>query len=208
MARHRERQPDSIASAKEFVEQAGFLSVTIALALLTPGSARLLGTDGTLAVFVAGVFFDIVVSGKERAEEENIQEAVLTKWNGWLSLWRQRLVNALLTLFSYACATQSKIRSKYTATTKQLTGGLMNLAHHFDGSNYTTTTTTTTMRKPNQKEERRCCLNMSCLMDELSVRRVSAKAFVWLITDEYVDRSWLMMGNTPICPHCGAPLVK
>jgi sodium/hydrogen antiporter len=64
------------AEAKHFVEKAGFLSVTIALALLTLGSARLLGTDGILAVFVAGIAFDAVVSGEERAQEANIQETV------------------------------------------------------------------------------------------------------------------------------------
>ncbi|MEZ4734865.1 MAG: hypothetical protein R3E79_47840 [Caldilineaceae bacterium] len=82
----------------------------------------------------------------------------------------------------------------------------MNLAQHFDSS--PCTTPTTTIRKPKQKEEHRFCLNLTCLMDELSVRRVSAKAFVWMITDEAADYSWLMMGKTPICPHCGAPLVK
>ncbi len=64
------------AEARDFVEKVGFLSVTIALALLTLGSARLFGTDGILAVFVAGIAFDAVVSGGERAEEANIQETV------------------------------------------------------------------------------------------------------------------------------------
>jgi len=40
------------------------------------GAAKLIGTDGILAVFVAGLIFSEVVGGKEKAEEENVQEAI------------------------------------------------------------------------------------------------------------------------------------
>ena len=83
----------------------------------------------------------------------------------------------------------------------------MNLAHHYTGKKCTSPTVT--KRKPQQRLIQRCfCLNTNCLTDELTVYRVSAKAAVWLLTDEQSDHSWLMMGKTPICPHCGLPLVK
>ena len=83
----------------------------------------------------------------------------------------------------------------------------MNLAHHYTGKKCTSPTVT--KRKPQQRLIQRCfCLNTNCLTDELTVYRVSAKAAVWLLTDEQSDHSWLMMGKTPICPHCGMPLVK
>lgn len=83
----------------------------------------------------------------------------------------------------------------------------MNLTHHLTGRKRALAPTTPC--QPNQrKEERRFCLTMYCLTDELLVRRVSSKAHVWLLTDEQSDHSWLMMGHNPICPHCGAPLVK
>ena len=58
------------------MEVSSFLAYTLALSLLTLGAAKLLGTDGILAVFVAGVAFDSVASSRERAEEEKVQEAV------------------------------------------------------------------------------------------------------------------------------------
>ncbi|MGI8644198.1 MAG: cation:proton antiporter, partial [Thermomicrobiales bacterium] len=62
--------------AKHLAEQTSILAVTIALSFVALGVGRLIGTDGILAVFVAGIAFDTVVSGNERAEEERIQEAV------------------------------------------------------------------------------------------------------------------------------------
>lgn len=102
------------AEAKNMVEETGFLSITIALALLTLGSARLFGMDGILAVFVAGLAFDIVVSGSERAEEANIQETVnqffsipiftllglVVPVEQWLELgWRGVTLTAAILLF-------------------------------------------------------------------------------------------------------------
>lgn len=64
------------AERREFIEPLSFLGHTVALALLTLGAAKLVGTDGVLAVFIAGIAFDNAVGGKERAEEENMQEMV------------------------------------------------------------------------------------------------------------------------------------
>lgn len=64
------------AEEHELLEEAGFLSYTVALALATVGVVRLIGMDEILAVFVAGVAFDHVVGGRERAQEASIQETV------------------------------------------------------------------------------------------------------------------------------------
>jgi hypothetical protein len=53
----------------------------------------------------------------------------------------------------------------------------------------------------------RFCPSIFCFTDEISVRRVSAKADVWLLTDEGDAQSWLMMGSEPVCPHCGTRLL-
>lgn len=52
------------------------LSYTLALSFCTLGIARLCGTDELVAVFVAGLTFNLSVDTGEQHEEENIQEAV------------------------------------------------------------------------------------------------------------------------------------
>ncbi|GAB4383251.1 MAG: sodium:proton antiporter [Elainellaceae cyanobacterium] len=64
------------AERKHFIGQQSFLSYTIALSLLALGGGKLLGTDGILAVFVAGLVFDGIASASEKSEEEQIQEAI------------------------------------------------------------------------------------------------------------------------------------
>ena len=64
------------AEAKEIVEQTSFLAYTLALSLSVLGAAKLIGTDGILAVFVAGIAFDMAVRESERAQEQRVQEAV------------------------------------------------------------------------------------------------------------------------------------
>jgi hypothetical protein len=54
--------------------------------------------------------------------------------------------------------------------------------------------------------DRRFCPSMFCLTDEIIVRRIAKQAQVWLLTDEREEHSWLMMGDTPVCPHCGTRL--
>ncbi len=100
------------ANGRGIVEQTSFLAYTIALSLVVLGGAKLLGTDGILAVFVAGLAFDAAVSESDRAEEERVQEAVnrffilpifvllgLTiPWQGWLELGWPGLLLALAVL--------------------------------------------------------------------------------------------------------------
>ncbi|GAB2804214.1 sodium:proton antiporter [Halomonas shantousis] len=88
------------AERHDMISQPSFLSLTIALTLLTLGVGKLLGTDSILAVFAAGVAFDQQTGGKERSEAENIQEAVnqfftipifilfglMAPWSAWWGL--------------------------------------------------------------------------------------------------------------------------
>lgn len=52
----------------------------------------------------------------------------------------------------------------------------------------------------------RFCPSIFCFTDEVVVRRVAARAGVWLLTDED-SHSWLMIGDQPTCPHCGTLLL-
>ena len=52
------------------------------------------------------------------------------------------------------------------------------------------------------------CLNSTCLAADVSVRPATSYAHVWLVTDEELGRSWLMMAPKPCCPHCGSSLVS
>jgi sodium/hydrogen antiporter len=63
------------AGSRDEVEETFFLAYTIALSLFVLGAAKLLGSDGILAVFVAGLAFDQVVKG-DRARQEQMQESV------------------------------------------------------------------------------------------------------------------------------------
>ncbi|WP_414468595.1 cation:proton antiporter [Methanobacterium sp. ACI-7] len=65
-----------IAEDKKIIEQINFLSYTLAISLLTVGIGALINVDGIFAVFIAGLAFDQVIKGKERAEEEKFQESI------------------------------------------------------------------------------------------------------------------------------------
>jgi len=95
------------AEAKQTIEKQSFLAYTVALSLAVLGFIKLIGSDGILAVFAAGIAFDMVVGGRERDEEENIHEAVdrfftlyifvllglALPWQQWLELgWRGLLL--------------------------------------------------------------------------------------------------------------------
>ena len=64
------------AEAQGMIDKPSFLSYAIALARVTLGATRTLGSDGILAVFVAGVAFNRAVSATERAQEERFTEAL------------------------------------------------------------------------------------------------------------------------------------
>lgn len=64
------------AEARETIGKTSFLAYTVALTLAVLGGAKLIGTDGVLAVFAAGLAFSLAVRESERGEEEQAQEAV------------------------------------------------------------------------------------------------------------------------------------
>ncbi len=51
------------------------------------------------------------------------------------------------------------------------------------------------------------CPNSACLSDEVSIRTASSFPNVWLVTDEEIGSSWLMIAEKPSCPHCNSTLV-
>jgi NhaP-type Na+/H+ or K+/H+ antiporter len=66
----------AFAEHKKLVASSSLLGYTVAFSLLTLGLAKLLHTDGVLAVFAAGLAFNLCSEKHEEQEEENIQEAV------------------------------------------------------------------------------------------------------------------------------------
>lgn len=100
------------AERKQLTDKTSFLAYTLTLSLLTLGLTKLLGTDGILAVFVAGLAFSRKVKGTERAEGANVQEAIgqffilpaftlfglVIPWDGWLGLGFPALAATLLVL--------------------------------------------------------------------------------------------------------------
>jgi sodium/hydrogen antiporter len=87
------------AEHKDAIEESFFLVYTVALALVVLGAAKLLGSDGILAVFVAGLGFDFAVKG-DREQQRRVQEAstrffilpifvllgLTIPWEGWVEL--------------------------------------------------------------------------------------------------------------------------
>lgn len=100
------------SEAKRAIDTTSFLAYTLALSLFVLGGAKLLGTDGVLAVFVAGLAFSLAIRADDRAEEERVQEAVTRfftlpifvllglaiPWDGWLELGWEGLLLAVAVL--------------------------------------------------------------------------------------------------------------
>lgn len=64
------------------------------------------------------------------------------------------------------------------------------------------------LRRSKAISKRYICLNSTCLAAEVSVRPATSYVNVWLVTDEELGRSWLMMAPKPCCPHCGSSLIS
>lgn len=87
------------AERKDVIEESFFLVYTVALSLVVLGAAKLLGSDGILAVFIAGLGFDFAVKG-DREQQRRVQEAttrfcilpifvllgMTIPWEGWMKL--------------------------------------------------------------------------------------------------------------------------
>ncbi|MDP9457338.1 MAG: sodium:proton exchanger [Actinobacteria bacterium] len=101
------------AQSRGYVTQPSYLAYTLALSLAVLGSTRLLGTDGILAVFAAGVALNIAVETDDATQEERMQEAVnrffvlpvfvllglALPWGEWADLgWKGPVLAALILL--------------------------------------------------------------------------------------------------------------
>ena len=58
------------------IENTSMVTVTVALAFTTLAAVHLVGSDGLLAVFAAGVAFNAVARQREEAQETQVQEAI------------------------------------------------------------------------------------------------------------------------------------
>lgn len=62
------------AETKQTIEKQSFLAYTVALSLAVLGLVKLIGSDGILAVFAAGIAFDMVVGGRDRAKKRTYRK--------------------------------------------------------------------------------------------------------------------------------------
>ena len=69
------------ADRRGWVAESSILGFSIALSLLAVTGARLAGSDGILAAFVAGLAFNAFIDHKEEEDEENVQEAISKLFN-------------------------------------------------------------------------------------------------------------------------------
>nr|WP_255316716.1 cation:proton antiporter [Nesterenkonia sp. Act20] len=65
-----------LAKNKKLMEESSYLAFVIPFGLLALGAAKLLGTDGVLAVFVAAAVFGQVVPERDEAQEDKVDDAV------------------------------------------------------------------------------------------------------------------------------------
>ena len=61
----------------EVIEETSLLTLSVAFTFAVLGGVKLLGSDGILAAFVAGLFFTRFAESSDKAEEQKIQETVL-----------------------------------------------------------------------------------------------------------------------------------
>lgn len=64
------------SESRKFTEKTSITTVTLALSLFTLSVVKLLGSDGILGVFVAGVVFRDLADKRDQAAEESVQDAV------------------------------------------------------------------------------------------------------------------------------------
>ena len=64
------------SEAKQVLEKHSFLAYSVALSIFVLAAVKLINSDGILAVFVSGIMFSMVVNGRDRAQEEQVQDAI------------------------------------------------------------------------------------------------------------------------------------
>jgi NhaP-type Na+/H+ or K+/H+ antiporter len=100
------------AQSERAIDLPSYTAYTLALTFLTLGGVKLIGSDGILAVFIAGMFFSITSTEEERRDEERIVEGadrfftipifallgLAIPWQEWIKLGWVGLILAFLTL--------------------------------------------------------------------------------------------------------------
>ncbi len=100
------------AEARETAERTSLLTISLALSLSVLGTVELLGSNGVLAAFVAGVVFNAVGSSDAKERQEDVQEAITRffdlpvfvlfgmalPWEAWLDLGWAGLLLAVTVL--------------------------------------------------------------------------------------------------------------
>ncbi|AKB81130.1 hypothetical protein MSBR3_0552 [Methanosarcina barkeri 3] len=100
------------AQSKKTINESSYVAYTLSLTFLTLGGIKLIGSDGILAVFVAGAFFSATSTEKERRDEKRVVEGsdrfftipiftllgLALPWQEWGKLGLEGLMLALLIL--------------------------------------------------------------------------------------------------------------
>ena len=64
------------SSTRDYLEESSLLTITVALSAAVLGGAKLLGTDGILAVFAAGIGFNLTAERQDENQDHKVQESV------------------------------------------------------------------------------------------------------------------------------------
>lgn len=96
-------QLERLESAGDFLEETSVFTIVVALTFFVLGATKLAGTDGILAVFVAGIAYNWRADPQDEAREQRVEEVfdrlftipvfvlfgMALPWGGWLALgWR------------------------------------------------------------------------------------------------------------------------
>lgn len=64
------------SSTRHYLEETSLLTITVALSAAVLGGAKLVGTDGILAVFAAGIGFNLTAERQDEHQDQKVQESV------------------------------------------------------------------------------------------------------------------------------------
>lgn len=88
------------SSTRHYLEETSLLTITVALSAAVLGGAKLMGTDGILAVFAAGIGFNLTAERQGEHQDQKVQESInrlftlpvfvlfgmALPWQGWREL--------------------------------------------------------------------------------------------------------------------------
>ena len=125
------------AERKHSIDKQSFLAYMIAGSFMVLGGVKLIGSDGILAVFMAGIGFDLVCRDSDRHEEENVQDALdlvitviiftlfglVCPWQEWLALgWKGLLL--VLAILAFRRLPALLLLNRYISRTNGLKDAL------------------------------------------------------------------------------------